>query len=656
MLSGLPDNPRKALRREADDSYRGCSGSDLKNGRDNEMTGCGSCRMHIILERVEKSGSPYNGNYMMALELVAEFDPFLASHIARYGNEGRGNVSYLSSYTCNEFITLMASNVISNIIKEVKEAKYFSISIDSTPDISHVDQLAFILRYVNNDGIPVEKFLCFLPNTGHKSEQLADAVLSTLNCYGLNIANCHGQLYNNATNTSGVYSGLQARIKNINPYAVYVPFSAHSLNLVGVCAAESCQEACSFFSTVQHLYSFFSASTHQWEILLSNLKPGSKAIKRLSETRWSSRVEACHNLSENWNAIIKALNTIKEDATEKPVTHNEAAGLQRKLDRLEAAFMAVFWSSLLERFHITSQKLQNVYIDIQTVVELYNSLIGYINSIQDLFDMYEEKAKEKSEIEDYDFDTKRKRKRKLQAEETREVEVEMCGRDKFKVDTFLLDLVCSELKRRSNAYQEIYGSFQFLSNITNTSTADITVHAKKLRLCYQGDLEESFVNECLHFRSYLEGVEIPENEKKSIIRYCSLLRNRNIHSVYPNLDIAFRMFVCTPATNCSVERSFSALKRVENYLRANLSEEKLNSLSLLTIEKDLTTSLDYTELINKFAAQSVGGHLWSINLEMFADEEHLKLSKNREIISCLVHEESYEEHLLDQNLNEKVMD
>ncbi|CAM2112852.1 unnamed protein product [Caretta caretta] len=261
-------------------------------------------------------------------------------------------------------------------------------------------------------------------------------------------------------------------------------------------------------------------------------------VKKLSSRGLAFRVEACHNLNENWNAIIKALNTIKEDATEKPVTRNEAAGLQRKLHQLEAAFMAVFWSSLLERFHITSQKLQNVYIDIQTVVELYT---GHISSIRDLFDMYKETAKEKSEIEDYKFDTRRKRKRKLPSDETREVEVEMCGRDKFKVDTFLtiLDLVCSELKCRSNAYQEIYGRFQFLSNITNSSTSDITVHAKQLQLCYQGDLEESFVNECLDFRSYMEGVKIPENEKKSILRYCSLLRNLNINSVYPNIDIAF---------------------------------------------------------------------------------------------------------------------
>ncbi|CAM2114491.1 unnamed protein product [Caretta caretta] len=205
----------------------------------------------------------------------------------------------------------------------------------------------------------------------------------------------------------------------------------------------------------------------------------------------------------------------------------------------------IYWRNVLKRIVAMVKKLSSRGLAFR-VVELYNSLIGYINSIRDSFDMYEGTAKEKSETEDYEFDARRKRKRKLQSDETREVEVEMCDRDKFKVDTFLtiLDLVCSTLKRRSNAYQETYGRFHFLSNITNTSTTEITVHAKKLQLCYQGDLEESFVNECPHFRSDLEGVEIPENEKKSILRYCSLLRNQNIHSVYPNILTNVRLHTC----------------------------------------------------------------------------------------------------------------
>lgn len=85
----------------------------------------------------------------------------------------------------------------------------------------------------------------------------------TLKNYDLDIANCRRQSYDNASNMSGAYSGLQARIKEVNPLAVFVPCSAHSLNLVGSCAAESCEAAISFFSNLQALYNFFSISRHK---------------------------------------------------------------------------------------------------------------------------------------------------------------------------------------------------------------------------------------------------------------------------------------------------------------------------------------------------------------------------------------------------------
>ena len=51
----------------------------------------------------EQFGSNRNGNYMMALELLAEFDPFLATHIAERGNPGRGNIVY---HICHpQFVT-----------------------------------------------------------------------------------------------------------------------------------------------------------------------------------------------------------------------------------------------------------------------------------------------------------------------------------------------------------------------------------------------------------------------------------------------------------------------------------------------------------------------------------------------------------------------
>ena len=179
----------------------------------------------------------------------------------------KGNA--LAAYTT---IAIMAKEVFKVITNDVKAQKYDSISVDSTWDISYADQLFFSMRYVSNDGHPTERFLGFIKNPGHKAEDLNDAVTEMLANYEIDIQNCRGQSYDNASNMVGHYSGLQARIKHVNKFAVYITRAAHSLNLVGTCAAESCIEAVSFFVTTQALYNFFSSSSHTWGFLLSHVK------------------------------------------------------------------------------------------------------------------------------------------------------------------------------------------------------------------------------------------------------------------------------------------------------------------------------------------------------------------------------------------------
>ncbi|XP_074027837.1 uncharacterized protein [Leptinotarsa decemlineata] len=43
----------------------------------------------------ELFGSNSNGNYMMLLEVLAEFDPFLREYIRKYGNPGKGRISFI---------------------------------------------------------------------------------------------------------------------------------------------------------------------------------------------------------------------------------------------------------------------------------------------------------------------------------------------------------------------------------------------------------------------------------------------------------------------------------------------------------------------------------------------------------------------------------
>ena len=61
-----------------------------------------------------------------------------------------------------------------------------------------------------------------------------------------------------------------------------------------------------------------------------------------------------------------------------------------------------------------------------------------------------------------------------------------------------------------------------------------------------------------------------------------------------------QLVLVMPATNASSERSFSALRRVKNYLRTTMTQERLNYLMLLHVNKDKTDALDLKVLHNEF--------------------------------------------------------
>lgn len=277
-------------------------------------------------------GSKSNGNFLGIMELIAKFDPFLAQHINIHSNRGSGHTSYLSKTTIEEFVLLMHNRVLKTIVEELSGAKYFSVTVDSTPDVSHLDQLTIVVRQENNyfetyvcinesmwcvhvlymyvlmyvvaktflkfiyrycmPSGPIERFLTFIHIRSHTGEDLAKYLLQYLEQNGINIQNCRGQSYDNASNMSGKYIGMQAQLKRVNPLIDWVPCAAHSLNLVGKSAADACVHAVSFFGVVQKVYVFLSASTSRWDILLNTLPKGMKVPKKRSDTRWSADAEA----------------------------------------------------------------------------------------------------------------------------------------------------------------------------------------------------------------------------------------------------------------------------------------------------------------------------------------------------------------------------
>ena len=119
------------------------------------------------------------------------------------------------------------------IASELQLAKYFSISTDLTPYISHTELPADIYFQMSrwwrhNSGAIVG----FEPVYSHTGASLADGVVKMTSDLELDLSNCRGQSYDNASNMSSQYNGCHAHLKKINPLIHYVQYDAHSLNIL----------------------------------------------------------------------------------------------------------------------------------------------------------------------------------------------------------------------------------------------------------------------------------------------------------------------------------------------------------------------------------------------------------------------------------------
>jgi hypothetical protein len=74
---------------------------------------------------------------------------------------------------------------------------------------------------------------------------------------------------------------------------------------------------------------------------------------------------------------------------------------------------------------------------------------------------------------------------------------------------------------------------------------------------------------------------------------------------FPNACIAYRILLTIHVTIASAENSFSKLKLIKSYLRSTMSQERLNGLAILSIEKKMLENLEYKNLISNFASQKV---------------------------------------------------
>lgn len=220
-------------------------------------------------------------NLNRLLKFRADDVPELKSWLDRSG------CKWLHHDIINEILALIAGKIISLNVEEIKSAPYFSLMIDETSDIARLEQVSICVRIVSEDLSVKEIFMGFVNTESTKAETLFKIVDDFLRKMKLDMKLLRGQCYDGASNVSGKISGLQARIREIEPRALFVHCSAHTLNLVVQDAIEDITAARNFIGIVKGIINFIRDSPKRQAEYRRLQSDGSPALSQFCPTRYS---------------------------------------------------------------------------------------------------------------------------------------------------------------------------------------------------------------------------------------------------------------------------------------------------------------------------------------------------------------------------------
>ena len=83
-----------------------------------------------------------------------------------------------------------------------------------------------------------------------------------------------------------------------------------------------------------------------------------------------------------------------------------------------------------------------------------------------------------------------------------------------------------------------------------------------------------------------------------------LFMGNNLQDTFSETVALLKILITTPMTTAESERCFSTLKRIKTFLRNTMSQDRLNALAMLSVEKKLVKTIpDFNQrVIEKFAS------------------------------------------------------
>lgn len=332
-------------------------------------------RQNISLRGHDESASSLNrGNFLELVHFTAKYNTSLQKWIDSHP----GNVSWMSHDIQNELIHLLSTEVITRIANECK-GRFFSIMCDEVSDRSNNELLSLVVRYTLDSGKVNEALIALVKVDSTAGADLCDVIVRCLNGLQFDLNMLIAQCYDGASNMSGRYSGVQARLKSLclrEP--LFVHCWTHVLNLVIQDVVKSVPLCSRTFELLQKIYVVVEGSPKRHSEYMTcvvdlHLDDGLQALQSLSATRWAARSVNLRIVQRCLAAIIKYLEA-QSDA--------DSRGLLASISDFRFVFGVEFLVELFVLVNSTSLALQSQDTDLHLAGSSVGNLTASIAALR----------------------------------------------------------------------------------------------------------------------------------------------------------------------------------------------------------------------------------------------------------------------------------
>lgn len=489
---------------------------------------------------------------------------------------GKKNASYRSADIQNKIIGICGDIIKADIIKKVKKAEAYNVLADETADISGTEQLSIGLRYFDEEINEVqEMFVGFVELKGLDANSIASSIDEFLTKEDLNPEKkCVGFGFDGCSTMAGKDGGVQAILRKKYTKGLFFRCSSHKLNLV-INDLNTLPEIRNVMGTTKDIINFFRES-----VLRRKLIPN---IARLCETRWSEKHKTIRVFKENFPDILEALETLSREGNNS-ATRNNAFQLHAAASRVSfilGIILIAKYSALLEP---VVNVLQSIALDVIKAAQHIKRILQLLKRHRDDPEkVTEEIIKDASVVAE-----------KVGLEEEITSMPRIVGKQRHRSnhpagspsEFWNRSLIIPYLDSIITSLEERFAD-------ENTAPFALSkLHPAQMQTMSVESLTETYetIAQFYDLHNIKNEMELwhqlwydkPDPTNLAVVDVL-----KEAKTFFPETGKALKILIALPCTTCTVERSFSSLRRLKTWLRSTMGENRLNGLAMMSVHRKL---------------------------------------------------------------------